>query len=333
MVLVPNSRDPEPGRFDIPGAVLSMLALGSLVYGIIEAPQTSWTDGLVLASFGASVVLGAAFMLWELRTSDPMLNLAFFRNPRFSVASMGIGLASFCLFGGSFALTQFLQDARGYSALRAGCALVPLALGLVAGSGSSMKLVAKLGTTRVVTGGLAGLGALLVVALTWSFDMPYLPLGVWIFLLALFMGWVMAPATESVMGAVPEEKSGVASAMNDVTRQVSGALGTAVVGSLISSLYQTRISDDAAPLPEPARSAVEDSVGRAHAVAASLPSADGASLIHAANVAYTDALGIGFAVAGVVALAAALAVHRWLPARHAAAVTQLEPPVERRRAA
>jgi len=275
-----------------------------------------------VGSFVTSVVLGAASMVRELRTDEPMLNLSYFSNPRFSVASMGIALASFCLFGGIFALTQFLQDARGYSAVRAGCAMVPLAFGLVMGAGSSVKLVAKVGTTRVVMAGLLGFSALLGATLTWSYEMPYWPLGIWIFVLALSMGWVMAPSTDSVMGAVPEEKSGVASAMNDVTRQVAGALGTAVVGSLISSVYQSRVSSDAAALPEPARSAVEDSVGRAHAVAATLPSSEGASIAHAANVAFTDAMGIGFAVAGVVALFAALAVRRWLPPRRAEAMTQ-----------
>jgi len=147
--------------------------------------------------------------------------------------------------------------------------------------------------------------------------MPYWPLGIAIFLLAVFMGWVMGPGTSSVMGSVPEEKAGVASAMNDVTRQVAGALGTAVVGSLISSIYQTRISDDTSALPQAAQSTAEDSVGGAHAVASSLPTVDASVLTHAANVAYTDAMGIGFTVAGVVAVVAALAVHRWLPPRQA----------------
>jgi EmrB/QacA subfamily drug resistance transporter len=321
--LVPESRDPEPGRFDGIGAVLSMGALGTLVYAIIEAPEKGWTDPVVLSAFAAGTLLSALFVVWELRTSHPMLNLSFFRDPRFSVASGAIGLASFALFGGIFALTQFLQDARGYSALEAGCAMVPLAFGLVIGSGSSVKLVAKRGTTRVVMAGLLGLSAVLTSSLVWSYDMPYWPLGIAIFLLAVFMGWVMGPGTSSVMGSVPEEKAGVASAMNDVTRQVAGALGTAVIGSLISSVYQTRISDDTSALPAAARATAEDSVGGAHAVASSLPTVDASALVHASNVAYTDAMGIGFTAAAVVALMAAIAVRRWLPARQADVVGEL----------
>jgi len=126
----------------------------------------------------------------------------------------------------------------------------------------------------------------------------------------------MGPATDSVMGAVPEEKSGVASAMNDVTRQVAGALGTAVIGSLIASLYSSRIGDDVAALPEQARVAAEDSIGQANAVAGQLPAEQGASLADAAVEAFTHALSIGFTVAGAAALIAAIVVKRWLPNRH-----------------
>jgi MFS family permease len=157
------------------------------------------------------------------------------------------------------------------------------------------------------------MAGLLVTSLLWTYDMVYWPLGIWFFLLALFMGWIMGPATGSVMSAVPEEKSGVASAMNDVTRQVAGALGTAVIGSLITSLYASRVEDSAASLPEAAQVATEDSVGGAQAVAANLPIAEGARVAESASAAFTDALGIGFAVAAACAVAAARMVKRRLP--------------------
>src|SRR3954447_5812615 len=314
--LVPNSRDPEPGAFDVMGALLSIAALTALVYGVIEAPDQGWTSTLILGCFGAASLLGTLFVAWELRVREPMLNLSFFRNPRFSVASGGISLAFFSLFGAIFALTQFLQDAKGYSALEAGAAMVPLAGGLVLGAGSSVELNARLGTARVVSAGLLGLSGLLATSLLWSVDMPYWPLGLWFFAVAICMGWVMGPATDSVMGAVPEEKAGVASAMNDVTRQVAGALGTAVIGSLITSLYGASIGDDAAALPDHARVAAEDSIGKANAVAGHLPADQAHHLTSAAADAFTHALGIGFTVAGAAALAAAVVVRRLLPARH-----------------
>jgi MFS transporter, DHA2 family, multidrug resistance protein len=317
VVLVPESRDPKPGSFDVVGVGLSVVTLVSLVYGIIEAPESGWTSPLVLGCFAASAAFGAAFVAWELRTKDPMLNLSFFRDGRFSIASLAISLASFALFGAIFALTQYLQDAHGYSALEAGAAMSPLAVGLLAGAGSSIKLQERIGTSRVVTGGLLGMAGLLVTSLLWTYDMVYWPLGIWFFLLALFMGWIMGPATGSVMSAVPEEKSGVASAMNDVTRQVAGALGTAVIGSLITSLYASRVEDGAASLPEAARVASEDSIGKAQAVAAELPVAEGARLADSASTAFTDALGIGFSVAAAFAIAAAVLVWRRLPGERA----------------
>jgi EmrB/QacA subfamily drug resistance transporter len=317
IVLVPNSRDPKPGAFDLLGAALSVAALAALVYPIIEAQDEGWTNPKILGCFGVAALLGTAFIRWELRVKEPMLNLSFFRSPRFSVASASIGLAFFALFGAIFALTQWMQDAHGYSALQAGAAMIPLAGGLVLGSVSSIKLVGRFGTTKVVFAGLMGLATQLAVSLTWAHDMTYWPLGLWFFGMALNMGWIMGPATESVMGAVPEDKSGVASAMNDVTRQVGGSLGTAVIGSLISSLYASRVGDSVATLPEGARTAAEDSIGKANAVAEKLPADQAASLTHDAAVAFTHAMAIGFTVAGAVAALAAIAVRLWLPPRHA----------------
>ena len=194
--------------------------------------------------------------------------------------------------------------------------MVPLAAGLLLGAVSSIKLVGRFGTTKIVMAGLFGLGTVLASALTWTYDMSYWPLGLWFFFAALSMGWVMGPSTASVMGSVPAEKAGVASAMNDVTRQVGGSLGTAIVGSLISSLYGSRIADSVSSLPAAAQLAAEDSIGKAHSIAATLPASEGASLAHVASGAYTDALGIGFAIAAVAAIAAGFAVRRWLPARH-----------------
>src|SRR5262245_53002949 len=333
-VLVPESRDPEPGAFDVVGAGLSIAALGTLVYGVIEAPERGWTSGLILACFGAAAVLGAAFVRWELRVASPMLNLSYFRNPRFSVASGALGIASFGLLGAICATTQFLQDAHGYSALEAGAAMVPVALGLMMGAGSSVKIGPKLGRKRLVIAGLTGQSVLLASTLLWTADMPYWPIGLRFWGFAFCMGWVMAPSTASVMGAVPRDKSGVASAMNDVTRQVAGALGTAIVGSLITTFYASRIDGHAASLPEASRSAAEDSIGQAHAVAATLPAAEGSSLVDAAANAFTDAMGIGLSVAGVCAAIGALAVRRWLPAGEVEpAVDEPEAVEQQRRAA
>jgi EmrB/QacA subfamily drug resistance transporter len=315
--LVPESRDPDPGSLDLPGVALSVATLVTLVYGIIEAPEVGWTDPQTLGCIGGALILGAAFIIWELRTKNPLLNLDFFKDPHFSVASMGISVAFFSLFGAIFATTQFLQEAMGYSALEAGAAMVPIAAGLVVGAGSGIKLTERFGSTAVITAGLTGIAVLLASVLLWESDMPYWPIGIWFFALSCSMGWIMGPATSSVMGSVPEEKAGVASAMNDVTRQLGGAIGTAVVGSLISSLYATNLADSVSGAPDPALSSAEDSIGAANAVAASLPASDGAQLINAANSAFVDAMGSGFAVAAAFALIAAVFVKKLLPSEGA----------------
>ena len=137
---MPDSRDPEPGRFDLAGATLSAGALLFLVYGIIEAPERGWLDPFTLGCAGVAAALGLAFLWWEHRTPEPMLDLRLFRRARFALGAVAISLACFSLLGAMFSLTQFLQSALGYSALEAGAAMTPIALGMVLGAGSGRPL-------------------------------------------------------------------------------------------------------------------------------------------------------------------------------------------------
>src|SRR5215213_7062450 len=166
--LVPESRDPRPGAFDIAGAVLSTAGFTVLVYAIIEAPGTGWRSAEILGLLAAAVALLAGFAWWERRTPDPMLDLAFFRNPRFSVGTLAVSVAFFALLGAIFALTQYLQFAHGYSAIEAGALMSPIALGLMIGAGSSSRAVHRLGSSRVIAAGLGVLASLL--ASTTLFD-------------------------------------------------------------------------------------------------------------------------------------------------------------------
>ena len=303
--LVPESRDPRPGAFDLPGAGLSVAMLVTLVFGIIEATPRGWTDPLVLGCFAAAAILATAFVVWERRVATPMLPLSFFAKPSFTVASVGVGLVFFAMMGSVFAFTQFLQFAHGFSALEAGAAMLPLALGLVIGSGVSNRLVERVGRTYVIAGGLVGVAAVLSTSLAWTPEMAPVLLGLVTFGLAVSMGVAMAPATDSVMSAVPEAKAGVGSAMSDVTRQVGGALGVAVIGSIIGSAYSREMTG--------APDAAGESVGAAHALAEHVGGAPGRELADTAGRAFTEALGIGLTAAAVVALAGALLVLLRLP--------------------
>ena len=221
-------------------------------------------------------MLLGAFFWWERRVPEPMLDLGFFRSPSFSVGTAAVSVAFFALLGGIFALTQYLQFAHGFSAIEAGALMSPMALGLMVGAGSSSKAVHRLGLPRVVAAGLAGLALMLSLTTLWDPTTGSIVLAFWFFGLTLAMGWVMAPATDAVVGAVPAAKTGVASATNTVARMVSGALGVAIIGSLIGSIYARDVEGSLVGLPAEAQAGAEDSVGAAAAVAAQLP-ADAAS--------------------------------------------------------
>jgi Na+/melibiose symporter-like transporter len=264
-------------------------------------------------------VLLGAFFWWERRVAEPMLDLSFFRNARFSVSTGAVSVAFFALLGGIFALTQYLQFAHGYSAIEAGVVMSPMALGLMMGAGSSSKAVKRLGTSKVVAAGLTGLAIFLALTTLWGPDTGTFTLAAWFFGLTLAMGWVMAPATEAVIGAVPAAKSGIASATNTVARMVSGALGVAVIGSLISSLYANEVEGSLGGLPAQAQAGAEDSVGAANAIAAQLPPGAASGLLATTGDAFTQAMGTGLLVAAALAAVTAVLVARFLPAREPAA--------------
>jgi EmrB/QacA subfamily drug resistance transporter len=326
--LVPESRDPKPGSFDVAGAILSTAGFSVLVYAVIEAPEEGWGSVPIMGLLAAAAALLAAFAWWERRTAHPMLDLGVFRNARFSVGTAAVSVAFFSLLGGIFALTQYLQFAHGYSAIEAGAAMTPLALGLILGAGSSNRAVERIGTARVVAAGLTGLAAVLAITLLWHADTSLPALLAWFFFLALSMGWVMAPATEAVVSAVPAAKSGVASAMNTVARMVSGALGVAVVGSLVNSLYANDIEPSLSDLPTPAREAAGESIGAANAVAAHLPPEAGASLADNAGDAFVDAMATGLVVPAALSAAAAVLVLRVLPGGRAERAPRTAPSPE-----
>jgi predicted MFS family arabinose efflux permease len=215
-------------------------------------------------------------------------------------------------------MTQFLQFAHGVSALEAGAAMLPLALGLVLGAGASNKLADRLGRPRVIAGGLAGVAAVLSTSLFWTPDMAPVLLGFVSFGLAVSMGTVMAPATDSVMSVVPAAKAGVGSAMSDVTRQVGGALGVAVIGSIIGSVYSREMEGGPEGLGE--------SIGAAHAAAEQVGGGAGRELAESAAHAFTEALGIGLTAAAVVSLAGALLVLLRLPGGRTSAVAATPAP-------
>jgi Na+/melibiose symporter-like transporter len=326
---VPESRDPAAPRLDPVGAVLSTAGLSALIWAIIEAPEKGWTSGVVLGGFGVATVLLAAFAGWELRFHSPMLDLRFFANARFSAAAVSVTFVFFALFGSVFVMPTYMQGVLGYSPLEAGVRIMPIAIGLVFGAPLAMRVAQSIGEKIPTAFGLAILAAGLFVLSGTSIGSGYGRLFVVLTAIGLGMGIAMAPATEAVMGSLPKEKAGVGSAVNDTTRQVGGALGVAVLGSVLSSAYGSRIDPKLADiqdglaargapaLPERLVDVASDNLLGAAKVAERLGGPVGAQLTDAAERAFIHGMDVTTLVGAGVALAGALVALVWLPSHGA----------------
>jgi len=323
LVIVPESRDPQAPRLDVLGCALSAIGLVALLYGIIEGPARGWTDPVVLASFAVGAVLLTAFVLWERHTDHALLDISFFANPRFSAASVAVTLVFFAMFGSIFFVSQYLQFVLGYSALRSGAALLPVAAALMITAPLSAKLVARFGTKIIVTVGLVLVAAGLLTFSLATTTSGYPLVALVLVIIGMGMGLAMAPATESIMGSLPPEKAGVGSAMNDTTREIGGALGVAILGSIGAVVYRHEIAGTLpAGLPPEAGATATDTLGGAAAVAAELPGDLGDALLGAARAAFADGLNVAAAAGAVtMVIAAVLAVVLLRGVRTAAAVT------------
>ena len=313
--VVPDSRDPAATRLDPVGAVLSIASVGTLVYAIIEAPTHGWHSAATATAFGVGIVLGVLFVAWELHRDDPMLDMRLFANRGFSASSIGLALLFFAMAGAVFLQAQYLQFILGYTPLAAGFALVPAAVGMLVGTGAGAHMGATLGGRRTVTAGLliATGGIALQAALVDG--TAYLPTGVGLLLFGLGAGITMPSATDLIMSTLPPARAGVGSAVNDTVRELGGALGVAVIGSVAATGYTSSLASgitELAPLPEAARVAALDNVGAALHVSQGL-GAQGAELALLARSAFVDSMSTGLWVAAGVALCATVIAWRYLP--------------------
>jgi EmrB/QacA subfamily drug resistance transporter len=318
LIVVPESREHDAPRLDWAGVVLSIAAIGALVFTIIEAPVFGWLDIKTLAGFAASALLLVVFVAWELRVQHPMLPVGIFSNLRFSAASVAITSAFFALFGFIFLITQYFQLVRGYGPLEAGLRTLPVAISIASAAVAAPLLVRSLGTTRVVFFGLSLMSISFVwIGLRADIDTAYLEIVGQMVLLGVGLGSTTAPATESIMGSLSADKAGIGSAVNDTTRELGGTLGVAIIGSVFSSLYVGSLNDAGgafAALPPEAQELTRESVGAAQVVAQQLgPNAQ--PFLDQVNDAFLSGLGTGCFVAAGVAAAGAIFAARYLPAR------------------
>jgi EmrB/QacA subfamily drug resistance transporter len=326
--LIPESRNRAARRPDLAGAALSMTGLGLLLWSLIEAPVRGWTSPRVLAAgVGGLTVLGL-FTAWEQRTTHPMLDLALFKNRAFSGAVCSVGMVTFGLFGMLFLLTQYLQFGLGYSALAAGIRVLPAA-GMIAVIAPLSALALRVTTVRyTVAAGLACIAAGLwllsgiTVASTYGSIVPG------IMLLGAGAGLAMPAATESVMGSLPGSHTGVGAAANGTFLQTGGALGVAVIGSLLNTRYAGDMSAVLAPyhVPDAVSQAIRGSLGGALEVAARLGANFGAVLASAARSAFVSGMDLGLTVGALAAIGGCLIALAVLPRGR----RRLSPPSDRR---
>jgi EmrB/QacA subfamily drug resistance transporter len=280
MLCVPQSRDPAAPRVDWTGAALSGVGLIALVWAIIEAPDKGWASGPVLGAGAAAAAALTVFVLQQRRAAEPLLDIRLFRDPRFTAASGTIAILFFALFGFLFVATQYLQFVLGLSPSAAGVRVLPYAGAMIVFAIGSPSLVTRFGTRRVITLGMLLFAAGLAVAATVASGGGYGRIAVAFVLMGAGMGLAGAPATESIMGSLPPERANIGSAVNDTTRELGGALGVAVVGSIMASLYTSGLPADTP----------------------------------AAQEAFVDAMSAASIVVALVAVAGALIAWRHLPA-------------------
>lgn len=312
--LVPDSKDPAEGRLDPVGALLSIVALGALLFGIIQAPDSGWTAPAVLTGFVVGITVLATFGWWEVHTAHPMLDIRFFSNPRFSAASATITLTFFALFGSTFLLTQYFQFVLGYSPLKAGMMTAPVAVGIMTCAPLAPRLVDRVGTKKVLVFGLSIVTTALLLYSSDTLMSSAIIGGLIRGLFGVGMGFTTAPATESVMGSLPPGKAGVGSAVNDTTRQTGGALGVAVLGTLFSVRYRAVVGT-AASVPASVRGAVKDSIGEGLDKARGLAVESQQAVRAVVDHSFIVAMRLAYGVAACVVILAAIICWRYLPAR------------------
>ena len=311
VAVVPSSRDPQRPPVDRVGLALSTFGIFALVYTVIEAPEQGWLAARTLAGFGLAFVLLAGFVLFERRATNPLLDVKLFRSGRLSAASVAVTLAFFALFGFIFLITQYFQVLRDYGAFETGVRLLPVALSTGTAAIVGTILAVRIGNKAVVATGLLFAAAMFVWTSNADTATSYLEIAGQMVLLGTGIGLTTAPATESIMGAIPERNAGVGSGVNDTTRELGGTLGVAVIGSVFASLYAAGF--DGAPAAVPGEA--EDSIGAAFAIADQVGGVAGSALRELASAGFYDGLQAGCLVAGGVCLVGAMAVLALLPSQ------------------
>ncbi|MEV6010282.1 MFS transporter [Streptomyces sp. NPDC051976] len=320
-VLVPDSKDPRPGRLDPPGVLLSIVGLVLLIFGIIKGGQFGdFTRPEVWGTALGGLAILALFVWYEARSDHPAFDVAYFKDRRFSASVAAIGLVFFALMGVTFFIVFYTQSVRGYSPLQTGLLLLPLAAAQMVFAPRARLVVDRFGARAVCAGGLTLTGVSFLGFLLLGQSTPIWVLEVLFFLMGTAMAHVMPPATVMIMSSLPREKAGSGSAVNNTFRQVGGALGVAVLGSLLSTVYRHGVQDHLGTLPPAARHSAGESIEATLGIAEKL-GPKGQPLIQPANDAFIHAMHLTAIGSAAVAFVGTVVVLLFLPAKQRSEAT------------
>ena len=311
---VTSSRDDDAAPLDWLGAVLIGAAVAIFVFGVVEAPIRGWGHPVVWGSMAAGVACSVAFTAVELRRRHPLLDVRLFARPDFATGALGVTILFFANFGFFFVVIQYVQLVMGYSPLGTALALAPLIVPIFILSVTTGWYLPKVGLRVAVTVGLLLIAAGLLFLRLLEIGSSYLDLAWPLLVLSTGVGFCTAPTTSAIMGAVPDEKQGVASAVNDATREIGAALGIAVAGSILAGRYTSALAPDLVRFPEPVRERAAGSLAEALAVAERL-GPQGGPLAELAKTAFLHAMASSVLVLAVVIVVAAGLVAFWAPGR------------------
>ncbi|MFI6011721.1 DHA2 family efflux MFS transporter permease subunit [Streptomyces sp. NPDC051243] len=307
--LLPETKDPASPKVDALSTALTATGLGALVYAIIEAPTRGWGDALVVATLCASVLLITALVVRERRVERPLLDMSLLAHRGFLFNTIAATLVMFVLSGLLFVLPPYLQAVLGHDALGTGIRLLPMMGGILVASRTAPPVVARFGARATVSAGLVVLAFAAFLGSRTTADSGYGFTALWLALTGLGFGFSLMPAMSNALGTLPRDRAGSGSGLLMTLRQVGGAIGIALLGSLLAGAFRDRL--DISGLPSRAADTAGESVVAAHLVAGKAGSAE---LAASANSAYVHGMGVVLLVCGVAALVAALLAAAFLPA-------------------
>ncbi|HSR23045.1 MAG TPA: MFS transporter, partial [Candidatus Eisenbacteria bacterium] len=313
-LLVPESKDPEAPRLDWSGAFLAVAGVSALVYAIIEEPAYGWGDGRVLGCLIGGAAVLAVFLLVELRSRSPLVDMRLFLQRRFTWSTIAFTVVGFAMTGLMFVLAPYLQVVMDNDAQGTGLRLIPMIGGLMLGAIPSDRLTARLGTKAMVAGGLAVSTAGVLLLSRVGVDTGYGTVAAALTVIGLGMGFAMPAALDAVMSVLPPGQTGAGSALTRSLQQIGASFGVAILGSILNNVYRADLGAHLAGLPVPVRDAARGGVAVAVTVAGRLPAGLGRPLARAAEEAYVHGMADVLLVCAELLVGAAVLVALFLPA-------------------